>query len=172
MGHVHLADHKPLPCLLRKEWPQARLPSTGARQETSVKFVMPPRGSRIYNRYHEHKRYKDGWAREYGCWFCDNQADEWAWIHDADPADFDSYIALCYRCHQKYDNRWNEDERRKVSESLRDYWNSEEGMARREAMRGKGRAYGERTAEQKRHISLGKRGIDWRNTPVKEVMPE
>ena len=60
--------------------------------------------------YAIHKRLtrQFGRAAEYGCWGwpeadCDNQAREWSYIHDADPVDLDSYIALCKPCHSRYD---------------------------------------------------------------------
>jgi hypothetical protein len=52
----------------------------------------------LYRRYHRAVRIRYGSAREYGCWFCDNQAEAWAWIDNTDPEDTDNYIPMCVNC--------------------------------------------------------------------------
>jgi len=87
-----------------------------------------------YRRRHERVRSARGKASWHACvGSCGGQAKEWAQIHGKDGESPDDYQPMCWKCHQKYDNRWNAEERAKVSASMKLVWaNSPE---RKEAMR-------------------------------------
>lgn len=73
---------------------------------------------RLYNRQHARVNRNLGKAREYECEMqCGSSATEWAQTHGMDGSNDDHFRALCHKCHLKYDNRWNEAERKKVSET-------------------------------------------------------
>lgn len=101
---------------------------------------MPLVDSPLYQRYHKAVRIRFGKASDYVCWLCDEDAFEWAWIHDTDPSDTDHYIPLCRICHRGYDRAewlakererrsatpqgrgWSPERRRKASEATRAQW--------------------------------------------------
>lgn len=62
-----------------------------------------------------------GKASAHSCEECGKQAKEWAWIHDTDGETPENYKPMCHGCHQRYDDRWNQEERDKVSASLKKY---------------------------------------------------
>lgn len=88
-----------------------------------------PEEQREYLHIHYRIRRLNGKASEYGCWGwpdadCDDQAMDWAWIHDTDPADPENYIALCRQCHRDYDyeQMFSYEVRARISAAQKDYW--------------------------------------------------
>jgi len=88
---------------------------------------MPLVDSPLYQRYHRAVRVRFGKASDYGCWHCDDQARDWAWIHDTDPADTDNYTLMCRLCHQEYDRaEWLKREQAdKRAEGIKKGWTLE-----------------------------------------------
>lgn len=78
---------------------------------------------REYNRNHYRVGVKRGRAAEQVC-ACGDPAAEWAHLHDTDGADHANYEAMCRPCHQKYDNRWNPEERARVAASVKASWDA------------------------------------------------
>lgn len=87
---------------------------------------------RAYNRRHYRVAKARGKASAHTC-PCGAPAAEWAQLHDKDGEDPDDYEAMCRKCHQRYDDRWNDQERARVSESLKKMWANSPG--RKQAMR-------------------------------------
>lgn len=78
---------------------------------------------RAYNRRHYRVVRARGKAAEYDC-DCGQPAKEWAQLHETDGESPEDYQAMCRPCHQKYDDRWNEEERAKVSKSMKVVWDN------------------------------------------------
>lgn len=88
------------------------------------------RPSRQYLARHERVREARGKASTHNCVGCGQQAQEWARKHNADPDVIMGYQPMCCSCHQKYDDHWSEEARKKVADSVRKVWAS--NPARRE----------------------------------------
>lgn len=80
------------------------------------------RVTREYLRQHEAVRKARGKATEHGCATCDRQAREWAYIHGEDRDNIQSYQPMCIPCHRAYDGKWSDEERARVSESMKALW--------------------------------------------------
>jgi hypothetical protein len=78
---------------------------------------------RLYNRRHYMVVKARGRAVEHGC-SCGKVAAEWAHLKDATGDLPEDYEAMCRPCHHKYDDRWNDEERSRVSESVRAVWDA------------------------------------------------
>jgi hypothetical protein len=53
---------------------------------------------------HRRVRTERGRAADQPCAHCGKRAQQWAHVHDTDPADTRNYIALCRPCHVAYDD--------------------------------------------------------------------
>ena len=84
-----------------------------------------------------------GKAKEHPCADCDNPAESWSQIHGKDGSSIEHYEPRCWPCHHKYDDRWNEEERKKVANGVSRYHAS---------------LSSEERAERGRRISAGKIG--------------
>jgi hypothetical protein len=109
-----------------------------------------------YQRNHRRVRAARGKASEYECADCEEEAKEWSQIHNTAGDDPKHYEPRCHKCHQKYDDKWNKDQRAKVSASTKRVW--DESPERRAAMIGSKRAAGKRTPEQCARIGAPKVG--------------
>lgn len=65
--------------------------------------VKLPNSEVNYFRMHARLREARGSATTYRCVDCGRQAEQWAWVHDEDPCDFDNYVPMCRPCHKRYD---------------------------------------------------------------------
>lgn len=75
---------------------------------------------RRYNWQHGQVTKLRGSAKTHVCEeLCGSQAAEWAQIHGKDGSDVQHFRPLCRPCHQKYDNRWNPEERAKLSATVK-----------------------------------------------------
>lgn len=84
---------------------------------------------RLYNRQHYRVNKTMGKASEYSCFDgCGRQGAEWAHKHGTSGNDPENdFQAMCRPCHQKYDDRWNEDERTRVAASVKKTWEEDPG---------------------------------------------
>lgn len=78
---------------------------------------------RDYNRKHYMVVRARGKASMHTC-ECGEPAKEWAHLHDTDGDLPSHYEAMCRKCHQRYDDRWNDEERARVSESMKKVWDN------------------------------------------------
>lgn len=100
-----------------------------------------------------------GKASEHTC-DCGEPAKEWAHLHGFSGEDPSHFDAMCRPCHQEYDNRWNEEERGKVSESMKTVWSNMDEAKRDERCEkiSKSKMGHEVTQETRAKISESKRG--------------
>lgn len=90
---------------LRQERPPRPVPTlTPPLPATVPDSRTGSEGRKEYDANHTRLKRARGSARRHRCVQCSGQASDWAWIHDADPADPQSYRPMCRACHIAYDN--------------------------------------------------------------------
>jgi hypothetical protein len=129
-------------------------------------------GTTEYTKFHKFVRDTLGYANEYCCEDCGEQADQWSHMHETSHDDIKNYHPRCYSCHGKYDCTENKRELARQRMIGNDYTlgrvRPEEERAK---LRGNTNASGVRSEEARKRMSqakIGKRGNNSKFTEDQE----